>query len=59
MIAAAAQSLAGNEKLARTWADNVRERSPLLTHEDFFRAFPVQSETLRLRASAALQKLGF
>lgn len=59
MIAAASQSLAGNESLARAWADNVRERSPLLTHEDFFRAFPVQSETLRSRASAALQKLGF
>jgi TolB-like protein len=59
MIAAAAQMLAGKEHLARTWATNVRERSPLLAREDFFRAFPLKSEPLRGRLSAALKKLGF
>jgi len=59
MIAAAAQMLAGNEPVARKWAEDVRNRSPLLTREDFFRAFPIKSEAMRARISAALQTLGF
>ena len=59
MIAAAIQLLASNDPRARFWADNVRERNPLLTSVDFFRAFPMQSESMRTRLSMALQKLGF
>jgi TolB-like protein len=59
MIAAVAHRLAGNEKLAAAWAVNVRERNPLLRREDFFRAFPMQSEPVRTRVSAALEDLGF
>jgi TolB-like protein len=59
MIAAAFQMLAGNEELARSWAANVRERRPQLTREDFFSAFPVKSEAMRSRVSAALATLGF
>jgi len=59
MIAAAAQSLAGNEPAAAAWARNVRERSPLLTRDDFFRSFPVKADELRVRLSVALEKLGF
>jgi len=59
MIAAAAQMLAGDEARARTWADNVRQRSPHISRDDFFHAFPVKPETLRSRVAAALQQLGF
>lgn len=59
MIAAAAQVLAGNNAGATAWADNVRARNPLLTRDDFFRSFPVQSDEFRSRLSAALEKLGF
>jgi tetratricopeptide (TPR) repeat protein len=59
MIAAAAQLLAGNEAAARAWAANVRERNPVLTREDFFRAFPMKPEAMRSRVSKALAKLGF
>ena len=59
MIAAAAQLLAGNESLAQHWADNVRDRNPQLTRDDFFRAFPMQAEPLHSRVSGALQKLNF
>lgn len=59
LVAAMAQFLAGNEQLARAWADNVRERDPTLTSADFFRAFPVQPEPLRLALTTALQSLGF
>ena len=59
MIAAGAHALAGQAPQARSWAKNVRERNPLLTREDFFRAFPIKSETMHSRLSAALQRLGF
>lgn len=59
MIAAVAQELAGDERRAQYWAANVRERGPLLTGEDFFRSFPLQSAALRPRVSVALAKLGF
>lgn len=59
MIAAAAQMLVGNEALAKMWAENVRERNPLLTIEDFFRAFPFKTETMRSQLATALQSLNF
>ena len=59
MIAAAAQWLAGNEAAARAWAANVRERDPVLTREDFFRAFPIKPELMRRKADVALAGLGF
>jgi TolB-like protein len=59
MIAVAAQEMAGNESLAADWARNVRKRSPLLARPDFFRAFPMQSRTMRSRVSAALRRHGF
>ena len=59
MIAAVAHSLAGHAPEARSWANNVRERKPSLTRGDFFRAFPIKSEAMHRRLSAALQSLGF
>mgnify|MGYP003633306306 CR=1 FL=1 len=59
MIAAAAQMLAGNEYLAMAWANDVRARNALLSREDFFAAFPMKSDVMRSRISAALQELGF
>jgi TolB-like protein/Tfp pilus assembly protein PilF len=59
MIAAATHQLTGNAALAAAWTADVRKRSPLLNHKDFFRAFPIKSDALRTRISAALQELGF
>ena len=59
MIAAAAQSLGGNPERARWWAANVRERNVALTREDFFRAFPMKSDSTRTRLTRALTQLGF
>ena len=59
MIAAAAQSLAGHPARAEWWAANVRERNPALSRNDFFRAFPMQSEPARTRVLNALVQLGF
>jgi predicted Zn-dependent protease len=59
MIAAAAHTLAGDAARAAFWAANVRERSPDLTRADFFRAFPIKSEALRVRIERALDSVGF
>jgi TolB-like protein len=59
MIAAATQSIAGNDDKAATWADDVRRRNPRLTRDDFFRSFPMQDTTMRARYSSALEALGF
>ncbi|MGB5740461.1 MAG: winged helix-turn-helix domain-containing protein [Woeseia sp.] len=59
MIAAAAELMAGNEPAARLLAANVHERDPRLSRADFFRAFPLRSDALRSRFSAALEKLAF
>ena len=59
MIAVVTHALAGLEKGASLWADDVRSRNPMLTHEDFFRSFPVKSEDVRARASAAFKAQGF
>jgi len=59
MIASAAHTIAGDDALAASWAANVRERSPTLTREDFFRSFPMKSDAMQSRISAALRKSGF
>jgi hypothetical protein len=59
MIAAAAQTLAGNDERARAWAADVRARNPQLTRADFFGAFPMRSETMRTRMDGALKALDF
>ncbi|MEJ2603755.1 MAG: winged helix-turn-helix domain-containing protein [Gammaproteobacteria bacterium] len=59
MIAAVAQTLAGDEPRAEHWAASVRSRNPLLTRRDFFRSFPLQPEPMRSRVAAALEKRGF
>ena len=59
MIAAAAQALAGTGEQARRWAAEVRSRNPALTRNDFFGAFPMKSESMRMRFTAALESLGF
>jgi TolB-like protein len=59
MIAAAAQSLKGDAARAAWWAANVRERNATLRRDDFFRAFPIRSEPMRLRVRTALRRLGF
>ncbi|MGQ0384973.1 MAG: winged helix-turn-helix domain-containing tetratricopeptide repeat protein [Gammaproteobacteria bacterium] len=59
MIAAAAHELAGNPQASAYWTGIVRERSPALTREDFFRSFPMKSATARARVSGALAQRGF
>jgi hypothetical protein len=59
MIAAASHALAGHPDRAREWATNVRERNPVLTHDDFFRAFPMRPEGPRARVLESLVRLGF
>lgn len=59
MIAAAAQSLGGNLERARWWAANVHERNAALGREDFFRAFPMSSDSTRTRVMRALMQVGF
>lgn len=59
MIAVAAHGLGGDEKRAASWAADVRRRNGSLTREDFFRSFPMKSEAMRARTSAALERFGF
>jgi len=59
MIASAAHALADNPVRGVFWAANVRERNPSLTREDFFRAFPTRSSTMRQRVLRALAQVGF
>jgi TolB-like protein len=59
MIAVAAHALAGDTFRAESWAADVRERNPVLTMDDFFRAFPMQPATTRARVSSALARFGF
>jgi tetratricopeptide (TPR) repeat protein len=59
MIATAAQALKGDAGRAAEWAANVRERNRALTREDFCRAFPMKSESMRARVSQALAQFGF
>lgn len=59
MIAAVAQTLAGNIAEGVAWADNVRARNPTLTREHFFHAFPMQAPSMRARVTLALESLAF
>jgi DNA-binding winged helix-turn-helix (wHTH) protein len=59
MIAAAAHALKGDAARALYWAANVRERSSALTRADFCRAFPMKSDSMRVRVLQALGQLGF
>ena len=59
MIAAATHMLAGNETMAKAWAEDVRRRSPQLRREDFFRSFPMKIDAMRARVSSALAAVGF
>jgi hypothetical protein len=59
MIAAVAQALKGDTQRAASWAANVRERNCALTRDDFCRAFPMKSDTVRARVLQALAQLGF
>jgi len=59
MIAVVTHSLAGLEKGANQWSNDVRSRNATLTSEDFFRSFPVKQDDVRARASAAFKSEGF
>jgi TolB-like protein len=59
MIAAAAQYLKGDTARAAWWTANVRERNATLRRDDFLRAFPMRSESMRSRVLQALRQLGF
>lgn len=59
VLAAATQSLAGNQAKALEWAADVRERGPFIRRSDFFRGYPVRAEPMRSRIDSALQQLGF
>jgi TolB-like protein len=59
MIATAAHGLKGDAGRAATWAANVRERNGALTREDFCRAFPMKSETMKSRVLKVLAQFGF
>ena len=59
VLAAAAQSLAGDKPRAAAWAEIVRERGPYIRSADFFRGYPVRAEPMRTRIADALQELGF
>jgi hypothetical protein len=59
MIAAAAHALTLDASRAAYWTSNVRERNSSLTRADFSRAFPMQSEAMRVRVLQALAQLGF
>lgn len=59
LVAAVAHALNGDEVRAASWAASVRSRNPTLTRSDFFRAFPMKSETTKGRVARALERLGF
>jgi tetratricopeptide (TPR) repeat protein len=59
LIASAANALAGDEAMARHWADSARRRSPAVTRAQFFDALPVEHGPSRERIDAALKRLGF
>jgi TolB-like protein len=59
MIAAVAQTLAGNRESGMKWAEEVRVRNRSLTQADFFGAFPIRPEAMRRRITSALKTLGF
>lgn len=44
----------GEDAQAADWAERVT-----LSHEDFFRAFPIQSEATKARVAKSLARFGF
>jgi TolB-like protein len=59
MIAVAGHALGGDATRAAWWAAQVRARNPTLSRQDFFSAFPMKSEAMRVRISAGLARFGF
>jgi hypothetical protein len=59
MIATAAHALNGDTTRAAAWAANVRERNRALTRDDFCRAFPMKTDSVRARVLQALTEFGF
>ncbi|MBW8640756.1 transcriptional regulator [Hoeflea sp. WL0058] len=59
MIAAAACALAGKEKQARYWSDEVRARRPDASREQFFTAFPFTEQSFRRKLEDGLTRVGF
>ena len=59
VLAAVAQSLAGDSARAEALAADVRSRGPDISRADFFRGYPVQAEPMRSHIEDALQRLGF
>jgi TolB-like protein len=59
MVASAAHVLTDDTARASFWAANVRERHDTLTRQDFFRAFPMTSDSTRARIDEALARAGF
>ncbi|MCW5889318.1 MAG: winged helix-turn-helix domain-containing protein [bacterium] len=58
MIAVAAHALGGDPARAAAWAADVRARDAALGQADFFRAFPMRSEALRVRIATGLARFG-
>jgi len=59
MIAVAAHALNGDCGKANAWAENVRNRNPGVTREDFFKSFPFADQKTRERLSKAFGDYGF
>jgi len=57
-FAAVAHALAGNDKRSRYWANNVRQRRPDITRQEFFKAFPFANPKLRSTFETKLMELG-
>jgi TolB-like protein len=56
-IAAVANALNGDHDRATSWADSARRRTPGLTTDDFFTAYPMREPTTRRRIASALKGL--
>lgn len=59
LLAAITQQLADNTERATAWANDVRNRGPNITSEDFFRGYPVKAEPMRSDIARALDTLAF
>lgn len=59
MIAVAGHGMNGNDTRASQWASSAKTRSPGLTTDAFFQAFPFRSIQTRKRISAILARYGF
>jgi hypothetical protein len=59
MIAVAAHGLNGDDRKAADWAASTRTRSPGLTTDAFFSAFPFRQPDTRERIARILARYGF